>query len=79
MFGMYPSFENRIPAGHYIFSHSIMNIVVQEQPSPLESILRTLAHSISLLPNLHTVQIHFTITSPPLGESFFSPGLRAEI
>jgi len=109
-----------------------MNIVFQEQAhglfqgslqGSLQGILKKLALSISLLPNLHTVQIYFRpkgyydsttsssnsyhselvrdcskeytypqirnllispsalpfITSPPLGESFFSPGFRAEI
>jgi len=35
-----------------------MNIVIQEE-GPLEGILMKLAHVISMLPNLHTVQIHF--------------------
>jgi len=40
-----------------------MNIVVQEQTQgSLEGILRKLSHSISLLPNLHTVQMHFKFT-----------------
>ena len=32
--------------------------MVQEQ-TPLDGILKKFAHPISLLPNLHTVQIHF--------------------
>ena len=57
---MYPSSE--ILAPHYIehsvLPRSIMNIVVQEQ-GPLEDILMDLTHSISMLPNLHTIQMHF--------------------
>jgi len=56
---MYLSSEIPTPHDeHYVPPRSIMNIAVQEQ-APLEDILRKFAHSISLLPNLHTVQIHF--------------------
>jgi len=60
-----------------------MNIVVQER-GPLKGILRKLANSISLLSNLHTVQIHFrfkdycdsTMSERPRGTSYHSELVR---